>query len=187
MASLSIKEGIALFHTLLRLDCAEITVCKIQWKKFLQVNPTAKQLDFFSYFVAEYAAHAQTAVVSSLNPEEIAALALNLFASVLGLEMAEIDRETPFQHYGLDSITGIDYTEELGKHFPDVVAPMDLYRYPTLKQLTEYIMQRVQIHDEPSPTPLFSAEETLDLDQLNAAQLNDLLELELKELELAYE
>ncbi|MBN9228887.1 MULTISPECIES: SDR family NAD(P)-dependent oxidoreductase [Legionella] len=187
MASLSIKEGVALFHTLLRLDHAEMTVCKIQWKKFLQVNPTAKQLDFFSYFVAEYAANTQTAVVSSLSPEEITALVLNLFASVLGLDEAEIERDTPFQQYGLDSISGIDYTEELGKHFPDVVAPMDLYRYPTLKQLTEYIMQRVQMPSESSPTPFFSVEETHDLDQLNAAQLNELLELELKELELAYE
>ncbi|CAM2843986.1 polyketide synthase, type I [Legionella steigerwaltii] len=187
MASLSIKEGVALFHTLLRLNRAEITVCKIQWKKFLQVNPTAKQLDFFNYFVAKYAASPPTAVVSSLTPEEIIALVLNLFATVLGLEVAEIDRETPFQHYGMDSITGIDYTEELGKHFPDVVAPMDLYRYPTLNQLTDYIMQRVQINCEPSPAPLFSAEGTIDLDQLNDAQLNELLELELKELELTYE
>ncbi|PWY57586.1 beta-ketoacyl synthase [Legionella qingyii] len=187
MASLSIKEGLALFHVLLRLNPAEITVCKIQWKKFLQVNATAKQLDFFTHLVAEYAANTQATVVSSLNQEEITALVLNLFASVLGLDVTEIDREAPFQQYGMDSITGIDYTEQLGKHFPDIVAPMDLYRYPTLKQLTEYIMQRVQINIEPAPAPLCSAEKTLDLDQLNEAQLNELLELELKELELAYE
>ncbi|KTC82242.1 hypothetical protein Lche_0506 [Legionella cherrii] len=187
MASLSIKNGVALFHTLLRLNLAEITVCHIQWKKFLHVNPTAKQLDFFNYFVAEYAANPSIAVVSTLNPEEITALVLNLFASVLGLDVAEIDRETPFQQYGMDSITGIDYTEALGKHFPDVVAPMDLYRYPTLNQLTNYIMQRVQVNSESNPAPLFSAAGTIDLDHLNAAQLNELLELELKELELAYE
>ncbi|QMT59047.1 SDR family NAD(P)-dependent oxidoreductase [Legionella sp. PC997] len=187
MASLSIKEGIAVFHNLLRINPAEITVCKIQWKKFLQVNTTAKQLDFFIHLVAEYASNMPTTVVSSLTPEEITTLVLNLFASVLGLEVTEIDRESPFQHYGMDSITGIDYTEQLGKHFPDVVAPMDLYRYPTLKQLTDYIMQRVQINIEPSPVPLFKIEEPLDLDQLNEAQLNELLELELKELEQAYE
>ncbi|WP_412756908.1 SDR family NAD(P)-dependent oxidoreductase [Legionella bozemanae] len=187
MTSLSIKEGIALFNTLLRLNPAEITVCNIQWKKFLHVNATAKQLDFFTHFVAEHAASVQAAVVSSLNQEEITALVLHCFASVLGLEATEIDRETPFQHYGMDSITGIDYTEQLGKHFPDVVAPMDLYRYPTLNQLTDYILQRVQINCEPEPAPLFSAEGTLDLDQLNDDQLNELLELELKELELTYE
>ncbi|WP_454782670.1 SDR family NAD(P)-dependent oxidoreductase [Legionella sp. WA2022007384] len=187
MASLSIKEGIALLHILLRLNPAEITVCKIQWKKFLQVNASAKQLDFFTHFVAEYASNTQATVVSSLNQEEITALVLNLFAAVLGLEVTEIDSESPFQQYGMDSITGIDYTEQLGKHFPDVVAPMDLYRYPTLKQLTDYIMQRVQINIEPASAPLFKVEETLDLDQLNEAQLNELLELELKELELAYE
>ncbi|AWN72508.1 TPA: SDR family NAD(P)-dependent oxidoreductase [Legionella anisa] len=187
MASLSIKEGIALFNTLLKLNPAEITVCNIQWKKFLHVNASAKQLDFFTHFVAEYASNTQTAFVSSLNQEEITALVLNCFASVLGLEVTEIDRETPFQQYGMDSITGIDYTEQLGKHFPDVVAPMDLYRYPTLSQLTDYITQRVQINCEPAPAPLFNAEGSIDLDQLNDAQLNELLELELKELELTYE
>lgn len=186
MASVSIKKGIALFHALLSLNPAEITVCNIQWNKFLQVNPTAKQLDFFDYFVAEYAANTPTTVVSLLTPEEIVPLVLKLFASVLGLEEAEIDREIPFQQYGMDSISGIDYAEELGKHFPDVVAPMDLYRYPTLKQLTEYIMQRVQVNCGPTSSPLLSAED-IDLDQLTEAQLNELLELELKELELAYE
>jgi acyl carrier protein len=187
MASLSIKKGIALFNALLKLNPAEITVCNIQWKKFLQVNATAKQLDFFSHFIAEYASNTQAAFISALNQEEITALVLNCFVSVLGLEVTEIDRETPLQQYGMDSITGIDYTEQLGKHFPDVVAPMDLYRYPTLNQLTEYILQRVQINCEPDPAPLFTADETLDLEQLNAAQLNELLELELKELELTYE
>ncbi|KTD44289.1 SDR family NAD(P)-dependent oxidoreductase [Legionella parisiensis] len=187
MASLSIKKGIALFNILLRLNPAEITVCNIQWKKFLSVNATAKQLDFFTHFVDEYAVSTQTPFASSLNQEEIAALVFNCFASVLGLEVTEIDRETPFQQYGMDSITGIDYTEQLGKHFPDVVAPMDLYRYPTLNQLTEYIEQRVQINCEPDPAPLFSTERTLDLDQLNDVQLNELLEMELKELELTYE
>lgn len=187
MASLSIKQGMALFDALLRLNPAEITICKIQWNKFLQINATAKQLDFFTHFVAEYAANAQTAVVSSLNQEEITALVVNLFASVLGLEVTEIDREAPLQQYGMDSITGIDYTEQLSKHFPDVVAPMDLYRYPTLHQLTDYILLRVQTHCKPAPAPLFSAEGILELDQLNDAQLNELLELELKELELTYE
>lgn len=95
MASLSIKEGIALLHALLRLNPAEITVCKIQWKKFLQVNATAKQLDFFKHLVAEYAANTQSTTVSALNQEEITALVLNLFAAVLGLEVTEIDREAP--------------------------------------------------------------------------------------------
>ncbi|MCE0722468.1 SDR family NAD(P)-dependent oxidoreductase [Legionella resiliens] len=187
MASLSIKEGIALLNALLRLNPAEITVCNIQWKKFLHVNATAKQLDFFTHFVAEYASSTQTAFVSSLNQEEITALVLNCFASVLGLEVTEIDRETPFQQYGMDSITGIDYTEQLGKHFPDVVAPMDLYRYPTLNQLIDYIMQRVQVNCAPVPAPLINAEGSMDLDLLNEAQLNELLELELNELELTYE
>lgn len=188
MASLSIKDGISLLDTLLRSNPAEATVCKMQWKKFFQVNATAKQLDFFAHFAAEYAQNNQAAVVSNLSPEQIAALVLRLFASALALEQNEIDAETPFEQYGMDSISGISYTEQLGTHFPDVVSPMDLYRYPTLKQLTEYIMQRVQVNTSPvPPLALAEEEEELNLDHLDYAQLNELLEAELKELELAYD
>jgi acyl transferase domain-containing protein/acyl-CoA synthetase (AMP-forming)/AMP-acid ligase II len=188
MASLSIKDGISILDTLLRSNPAEVTVCKMQWKKFFQVNATAKQLDFFTHFAAEYAPSNQTALVSKLSPEQIAALILQLFANVLALEQNEIDAETPFEQYGMDSITGISYTEQLGTHFPDVVSPMDLYRYPTLKQLTEYILQRIQLDTSSTPLPaLAEKEEELNLDQLDYAQLNELLEAELKELELAYD
>lgn len=187
MASLSIKDGISLLDTLLRSNPAEVTVCKMQWKKFFQVNATAKQLDFFADFAAKYAPNNQSAVVSDLSPEQSTVLALQLFANVLGLEPNEIDAETPFEQYGMDSITGISYTEQLGAHFPDVVSPMDLYRYPTLKQLTEYILQSVQINIPRTPPPVLADEEELNLDHLDYDQLNELLEAELKELELAYD
>jgi acyl carrier protein len=127
-------------------------------------------------------------VVSHLSPEQITALVLQLFAQVLALEVNEIDAETPFEQYGMDSITGISYTEQLSAHFPDVVSPMDLYRYPNLQQLSEYILQRIQIAAPAIPSPtLADAEEELNLDHLDYDQLNELLEAELKELELAYD
>ncbi len=188
MASLSIKDGISLLNTLLRSNLTEVTVCKMHWKKFFQVNASAKQLDFFAHFAAEYATSKQTAMGTHLNPEQIAALVLQLFAKVLALEANEIDVLTPFEQYGMDSITGISYAEQLGTHFPDVVSPMDLYRYPTLQQLTKYIVQRVQAEPPLTPPPaLIQEEDTLNLDQLDYAQLNELLEAELKELELAYD
>ncbi|MDI1352215.1 MAG: hypothetical protein PSV35_05500, partial [bacterium] len=71
--------------------------------------------------------------------------------------------------------------------FPDVVAPMDLYRYPTLNQLTEYIVDRVHSSNVETPLSVFEENGAIDLDQLNYAQLNELIESELKELELTYE
>lgn len=186
MASLSINEGISLLHTLLQLNPAEITVCKIHWKKFLQINATAKQLDFFSHYLAEHAPVLST-VTCALSANEIAELIVSLLAASLALERYEIEAETPFQQYGMDSIMGINFTAELGLHFPDVVAPMDLYRYPTLKQLSEYLIQRVSPAAEPTPTPIFTAMDAIDIEQLSYDELNKLLESELKELELAYD
>ncbi|EHL32064.1 hypothetical protein LDG_5846 [Legionella drancourtii LLAP12] len=154
----------------------------------MQVNATAKQLDFFSHYIAEHASPVTaSAVVCALSANEITAVIVTILASSLALEIQEIESETPFQHYGMDSIIGINFTAELGRHFPDVVAPMDLYRYPTLKQLTEYITQRVSPSTEPIPTPVFAAMEAIEIDQLSYDQLNELLESELKELELAYD
>jgi polyketide synthase PksL len=182
MASLSIKEGIRLLASILILNPAEITVCKIQWNKFFQVNPGAKKLDFFKHFVSE---ESSVTITSTLDQTQITTLVKELLASVLALSPSEIDTNIPFQNYGMDSITGIRYTEELGKHFPELVSPMDLYRYPTLHQLTEFIIQRVSPSLVEEKTK--SSKEEVNLDELNYEQLNELIESELKELELAYE
>jgi NADP-dependent 3-hydroxy acid dehydrogenase YdfG/acyl carrier protein len=188
MASLNIKAGITVLEAVLRLNPAEITICKMQWKKFFQVNATVKQLDFFTHFIAEHVPTSQSAVGSSWSQEQIATLVSTLFASSLALEVDEIDQETPLQHYGMDSIIGINFTAELGKHFPDAIAPMDLYRYPTLKQLTDYIIQWAHLPlSEPELIAVIDATEALDIDQLSYEQLNELIEAELKDLELTYD
>jgi polyketide synthase PksL len=188
MTSLGIKEGIELLSQVLQSNHPEITVCKIEWKKFLQVNATAKQLDFFTHFIAEHSVAPKIAMVSPMTKEQITTTVLKNFATVLALEIDEVDRDTPFQQYGMDSIIGIHFAAELGSNFPDVVSPMDLYRYPTLKQMTDYIIQRVHRDNEPIHIQTFNKEdEMVDIEHLNTEQLNELIELELKELELTYD
>ena len=185
MASLRIKEGIIILQEVMRLNPREITICKIQWKKFLQVNPTAKQLEFFAEFVRQYAVTAQTATTSRLSQEQITQLVMDCFVQVLGLEANEVDWNTPLQQYGLDSIIGVNFTAELGMHFPDAVSPMDLYRYPTLMQLAEFITQQAGPEPEEESVPAFTDE--LNIQQMTHQQLNDMLEEELKILEMTYE
>ncbi|TAL63169.1 MAG: SDR family NAD(P)-dependent oxidoreductase [Legionella sp.] len=182
MASLTIKEGIQVMDRVLQLNPAEITLCKLYWQKFLQINASAKQLDFFSHFTAQYGQ--QKAVISQVAAEDIAPLVLKLFAKSLQLQDDEVDEDTPFQQYGMDSIVGIHFTADLDKHFPDAVSPMDLYRYPSLKQLSDYIRQQVQT--QPAQAAELS-EENVQIDTLSYDQLNELIEAELKELELTYE
>lgn len=183
MASLSIKQGMSLLNDILQLNPTEITVCHIQWQKFLQINAVAKQLDFFKDFSE---AHARAGNQASLisDPKEAASKVHQLLASVLGLDEHEIDLDAPFQQYGMDSVIGIQFTAELGVYFPDVLSPMDLYRYPTLSQLTAFVVQHISIEEATtSSTP--PVEE--DISALNYEQLNALLEAELNTLEQTYD
>lgn len=182
MAALSIKEGMEIFNQLLQLNPVESTICKINWQKFFQVHATAKKLDFFHHFQQEYASSAAIAP-SSFTAEEISQLVVEALAKALALETHELEMDVPFQQYGMDSIIGIHFTADLSMSFPDVVSPMDLYRYPTLKQLTEFIIERVGITEK-----VLSSSEELNLDKLSSEELQKLLEAELEGLEeLTYE
>ncbi len=67
---------------------------------------------------------------------------IEIFAKSLALNIEEINPTTLFHDYGLDSIIGIYFVNELSKLFPDTITPMDLYRYSTVQKLAEYIMQK---------------------------------------------
>jgi len=105
-------------------------------------------------------------------------LLLDTCARMLGLEIRELDPEIPFQNYGMDSIIGINFIAELNNKYPDLLSPMDLYRYPTLNKLADYLVETVQpIETEKSDLSL------TDLQHLSEQEVAALLEKELSELD----
>jgi len=80
-----------------------------------------------------------------LDFDEINDLVTNIFSKSLELAISEIDPNLPFQNYGLDSMTGIQFISELSKQFIGKLSPMDLYRYPTIHRLTEHIIKTCQL------------------------------------------
>ena len=126
--------------------------------------------------------------VSSLNREDVIVLLFNKLSRLLDLEVREIDPEIPFQNYGLDSIIGINFVAELGEHYPDLISPMDLYRYPTVNQLTDYIVESytsAAVQEQVVVTEFNNNEsEFLDnISHLNDQEISQMLEKELLELE----
>ncbi len=195
MTSLGVKQGISILNYLLAANPAEVTVCKIDWNTFLNINPNAKQHDFFSHvIVAQENDLRQTTSIQTA--ENIEHLVHDTLANVLAFDLNEIDGNTPFQQYGMDSITGITFISQLSVHFPECISPMDLYRYPTLKQLTHYIIQ-VTTQSLPMPSRLSTGsrdvltmipdDSNLDLDNYSVDQLTAMIETELTELEQIYD
>ena len=66
---------------------------------------------------------------------------IDKIAQSAGIPPAEIDRERPFAHYGLDSVAAVSMSEEigewLGRRLPSAVA----YDYPTIDALTRYLAE----------------------------------------------
>lgn len=185
--TLSIHEGMSLLNTILQLNPPEITVCRINWNKFLQINTTIKYHDFFTYVSALTPSESKLIMPTFFNEEEIETQVVDLFVNLLALEQSEVNKDAPFQQYGMDSIIGIQYTEAINRYFPDMVSPMDLYRFPTLYQLTHYISQQVNRHKQPPPAKEKRMPQEQDINELSYAQLNQLLKAELEELECEYE
>jgi polyketide synthase PksL len=179
MSTISIKQGITILNYLLTLQPINVVVFKIQWQKFLLVNAEAKKMPFFEYFSARYTTAPKNNVAVALDPEQITDLIITELANLLELAITEVDVDTPYQNYGMDSIIGINFVAKLGEHFPDVVSPMDLYRFPTLNQLSNFIVNSTQSTCAPT-----LATKAVELDNLSEAQLNQLLEDEMKEIDL---
>ena len=122
----------------------------------------------------------QQKIEVKLSLEQISHLLIENLAQALELNVNEIKPEIPFQNYGLDSIMGIQFVENLSQHFPDTLSPMDLYRYSTVANLAEYIFTRyasIPDHEVISTAP------SVDIHSLNEEQVNELIKKELSEID----
>lgn len=126
-----------------------------------------------------------------LDGEYITTRVMNSVAMILGLDVSEIDLEMPFLNYGMDSIIGINFVAELNTHFPDLLSPMDLYRYPNVSQLVNYILSSCEQKVEETVSVVIDltisskseSEFLAEIAHLNNAQVNRLLEEELMDLD----
>ncbi len=124
-----------------------------------------------------------------VDKEPILDLIITTCARLLALEIRELDPEIPFQNYGMDSIIGINFISELNITYPELLSPMDLYRYPTINQLVNYIVESIQpsetqTTDNSKPVSIEMSEEAMfeEIKHLSDAEISKLLEAELSEL-----
>jgi acyl carrier protein len=74
---------------------------------------------------------------------------IDRLCSALRLEKADIDPDTLFSHYALDSVDSVslvmDLEEELGTELP----PTLLWDYPTVSRCAMYLFGRLQENQSP--------------------------------------
>ena len=186
MSSIEVSQGISLLDKLMSTAATNIIVCKVQWEKFLQVNPEAKRLGFFAHIAKEYAVKENGPINSSFDREQISSAIINVLTLLLELQAAEINPSIPYQNYGVDSIVGIHFVAKLNEVFADVISPMDLYRYPTIQHLVDYIFQAQ--HNKKAILPATNVEQSESefietITHLDATEISRLIDDELNQID----
>lgn len=184
MSTISIKKGIEILNMLMNIQPENIVVFKVDWKKFLQTNMNIRRLTFFKHLIPKSESFVCLPIASS--QEEVKERIISILARVLDLEIGEVNPESQFQNYGLDSIIGVNFVAELGQFYPEIVSPMDLYRYQTINQLAKYIMQScLPLESESDATKFENINKTpRDLDNLSFSQISQLLEEEISSIDI---
>jgi len=69
---------------------------------------------------------------------------VSYLSSMLFVEASEIDIETPFDRYGLDSATAIGLTGDLEDWLAVDLEPTLIYDYPSVEALSEHITEQFE-------------------------------------------
>jgi acyl carrier protein len=64
---------------------------------------------------------------------------VSYIADLLEIEPDEVDVETTFARYGLDSSAAVILTGDLGNWLGKEIEPTIMYDYPTIAKLAEYV------------------------------------------------
>jgi acyl transferase domain-containing protein/acyl-CoA synthetase (AMP-forming)/AMP-acid ligase II/aryl carrier-like protein/NAD(P)-dependent dehydrogenase (short-subunit alcohol dehydrogenase family) len=186
MSTISIKQGLEILGQLLQMPQKNTIIFRVQWDKFFKANAKTKRLSLFEKFAIPYQSSANPITTKRFNVEEIKQIVNETMANLLQLAVTEINVEESYANYGLDSIIGINWVSALNEHFPDVISPMDLYRYPNIKSLVSYIDQSINPVDAPSDSReemIYEENQLQAILHLNEEEIERLIEAELSDIE----
>lgn len=65
-------------------------------------------------------------------------------AEIVKINIDQVDPQLPFDRYGLDSLNAVILIGELSDWLQLELDPSIVYDYPTIEQLSDYVLQQVQ-------------------------------------------
>lgn len=75
-----------------------------------------------------------------MQKEQVKQTIISAISEILGVSEEEISCERKLQDYGLDSIVGVEMVGRLNKCYGLNLSKTAVYTYPTVNQLTEYVV-----------------------------------------------
>jgi acyl carrier protein len=135
-------------------------------------HPTPAPADHAKGGLATLSLAARTDAIERLIRETV--------ASILGLDTYEqVERARGLFDLGIDSLTSVDLKNRLEKTFGQTLRTTIAFDYPTAAAMAAHLAMTL-FPEASAPAAVATAPETDALDDLSAAELEDLLEQELK-------
>ncbi|NEP85195.1 MAG: hypothetical protein F6K39_48185 [Okeania sp. SIO3B3] len=177
--SIAPAHGLDILMYMLQQDAAQVGVLPIDWQRFFNNTPAAREVALLAHYITESPALPSSRLdLQALAPEKRQAALMHhlrgVIADVLGLESGhQIDSQQGLLDLGLDSLMAVEVRNRLS-HDLNLQLPSTLVLdYPSLAVLTPHLLS-LMFPDAPPPDP--------DLDALSETELVDLLAQELKSL-----
>ncbi|MBL4763653.1 MAG: hypothetical protein JKY93_13270, partial [Gammaproteobacteria bacterium] len=77
----------------------------------------------------------------AFSDADLSALLCETLADVLKQAPQDLSQKTPFERYGLDSILGLSFVEQINKTLNITLAPTCIFEYSSIEKLKSYILQ----------------------------------------------
>jgi len=188
LVPLAAAKGTALFDTALALDLALVIPAVID-KAALQQQETRPAL--FRGMVDPHAKRAEERTDSllrqrlmDLSPEkrssELLELLVSIAVTVLGYSSVDdIDPDLSFKEIGFDSLSGVEFRNEVKKDTGMQIPATVIFDYPTPGEMAEYLRELLFPEDRLDPEPQESDEDMLvdqEGDEIDAMNHEDLIQ-----------
>ena len=85
----------------------------------------------------------QTNTQEKITDKKIEDWLINYLVELLEIKPEDIDVETPFDRYGLDSSAAVALTGDLEDWLGGDIDPTIVYDYPTIQSLVEYLKTEI--------------------------------------------
>ncbi|TGV24953.1 hypothetical protein EN829_044065, partial [Mesorhizobium sp. M00.F.Ca.ET.186.01.1.1] len=108
--------------------------------------------------------------------QEIKALIRQLWSTLLESDSIQLDDN--FTSLGGNSIFAVYLLQELEKYFPDQLGISDIFTYPTINKMAEYVHSRMKKEQPSSSGSVSQEEEDQNLDQILQRLANGELDVE---------
>jgi len=210
--SIDPEDGLALFESLIMGDLPRVAIPACDWQRYVDQLPAEKKIGLFSQLATRLDTKTPIEKLPKGNakqkdkpellrrldqaqPNEIRRITVDFLIEkareTIGIDPSEkIDPDRQFIDLGADSLMAVDMRNQLTKGIGAVVPVSALFNYPTVNDLSDYLMEEILMikkgdntHENPSVKSEFVEKEKNEfdyIDDLDEKELLDMIEKDLK-------